>query len=169
LLKQDKSIDTNVRLDHIGIAVRTFETALRVYRSIGVKIGDRELVADQGVTVQMLSVGATRIELLEPTGDDSPVARFLKKRGEGLHHIALQVGSLSRTLDNLKERGIALIDEEPRRGAAGNLVAFINPASSNGVLIELVERAEPTSANQHSPQIQSEYKRSTRQQGDIDD
>jgi methylmalonyl-CoA epimerase len=129
----------SVRLDHIGIAVRSIETVAEVYRMIGIETGAREVVADQGVEIQMLPVGETHLELLQPIRDDSPLASFLEKRGEGLHHIALKVSDLKSVLSKLKADGIRLIDEEPRIGAGGHWIAFVHPHSTRGVLIELVE------------------------------
>jgi len=127
------------RLDHIGIAVRSIEAAAEVYRTIGIEPGAREIVINQGIEIQMLPVGEARLELLQPTRDDSPVASFLEKRGEGLHHIALKVSDLKSVLSKLKADKIHLIDEEPRIGAGGHLIAFIHPRSTGGVLIELME------------------------------
>ena len=127
------------RLDHIGIAVHDLDAATEVYRMVGVEPGQREIITDQGVEVQMLPVGDTRLELLQPRRDDSPIAVFLKKKGEGLHHIALKVENIKTVLSELKKRGIRLIDDEPRLGAAGHKIAFIHPKSTGGVLIELVD------------------------------
>ena len=136
---EDELPPTGVRLDHIGIAVRDIETALTTYCKIGIEKGERETVSDQDVEVQVLLAGEARIELIQPTGDDSPVARFLEKRGEGLHHIAFEVNDLRDTLERLKSEGIRLIDEIPRVGVGGSLIAFVNPRSAAGVLIELVQ------------------------------
>jgi len=130
---------TGVRLDHIGVAVRDIETALQVYSQMGMEIGGRETILEQGVEVQMLLAGEARIELLQPTSDDSPVARFLEKHGEGLHHIAFEVNDLEDILERLKGEGIRLIDEKPLVGVGGSLIAFVNPRSTAGVLIELVQ------------------------------
>jgi methylmalonyl-CoA/ethylmalonyl-CoA epimerase len=128
-----------VRLDHIGIAVRSIDTAVEVYRLTGFETGMREIVADQGVEVQILPAGEAHLELIQPIRDDSPVVSFLEKRGEGLHHIALKVNDINGVLNRLKARGIRLIDEEPRIGAGGHRIAFVHPRSTGGVLIELVE------------------------------
>ena len=128
-----------VHLDHIGIAVRSIDTAVEFYRMIGIEPGAREVITDQGVEVQMLPAGEARLELLQPIRDDSPISSFLTKRGEGLHHIALKVKDLKSVLSRLKSRGIRLIDEEPRFGAGGQRIAFVHPRSTGGVLIELVE------------------------------
>jgi methylmalonyl-CoA/ethylmalonyl-CoA epimerase len=101
------------------------------------------VVEDQGVRVAMLPAGEPRIELLEPTGEDSPVAKFLKKRGPGIHHLAVRVPDIRAALARLKDQGARLIDAEPRAGAGGCLVAFVHPQSAGGVLLELVEHAPP--------------------------
>src|SRR5437764_8082382 len=129
-----------MRLDHIGIATRALDDALKFWRdALGLEVIDTEEVSEQGVRVAMLPVGEPRIELLEPTGPDSPVAKFIEKRGQGIHHIAVRVDDIRATLQRLKEQGARLIDESPRTGAGGCLVAFIHPSSANGVLVELVE------------------------------
>ena len=132
----------NMKVEHIGIATPRLEEALRFWRdALGLEVKHTEVVEDQGVRVAMLPVGEPRIELLEPTGADSPVAKFLKKRGPGIHHVAVRVADIRATLSRLKDEGARLIDEEPRRGAGGCLVAFVHPKSSGGVLLELVEHA----------------------------
>ena len=136
-----------MKIDHIGIATRDIEESLRFWeRGLGLKVDHTETVEGQGVRVAMLPVGEPRVELLEPTGPDSPVARFLEKRGPGIHHVAVRVPDIRAALSRLKEEGARLIDEEPRRGAGGCLVAFVHPTSAGGVLLELVEHeagAEP--------------------------
>ncbi|MDX6528590.1 MAG: methylmalonyl-CoA/ethylmalonyl-CoA epimerase [Blastocatellia bacterium] len=107
--------------------------------ALGLEVSEPEEVADQKVRVAMLPIGESRIELLEGTSDDSPIARFLEKRGPGIHHIAVRVDDIRAALANLKEKGARLIDEEPRKGAGGCLVAFVHPSSTGGVLLELVE------------------------------
>lgn len=135
-------------ISHIGIAVADIEAASR---NFGLITGDKSPetceVADQQVKVAMFSRGdgghgsGDRIELVAPTSPDSPVARFLAKKGEGLHHICLYVDDIKKTLAELKKAGVKLIDESPRVGAEGNLIAFVHPSSMNGVLIELEEKA----------------------------
>ena len=127
------------KINHIGIAVKSIERAKSVFELLGVKVEGEEVVEDQKVRVAFIPVGESRIELLEPTSEDSPVAKFLEKRGEGIHHIAFQVDNISEALDKLKKEGIKLIDEKPRKGAHGTLIAFIHPKSTNGVLIELCQ------------------------------
>lgn len=134
-----------MKIEHIGIATPKIEDALAFWRdALGLAVVHTEEVEEQGVRVAMLPVGEPRIELLEPTHAGSPVAKFLEKRGAGVHHIAVRVGDIRASLARLKQRGARLIDEEPRVGAEGCLVAFIHPASAGGVLLELVERAPET-------------------------
>jgi methylmalonyl-CoA epimerase len=138
-------------LDHVGIAVGDVEQALRFYRDVlGLDVEPPEEVASQRVRVRFVGrrpgAAASRtdeapaLELLEATADDSPIARFVARRGPGLHHVALCVDDIRAALAHLKARGVRLIDEAPRPGAHGSLVAFIHPASANGVLVELTER-----------------------------
>ena len=129
-----------MKVDHIGIATRQIDEALALWRdSLGLEVDSTEEVTNQGVRVTMLSIGESHIELLEPLSENSPVGKFLDKRGPGIHHVAIRVGDIRTTLAELKEKGMRLIDETPRLGARGCLVAFIHPASTNGVLLELVE------------------------------
>ena len=108
---------------------------------LGLKVAETEEVPEQKVRVAMLPIGESRIELLEATCDDSPISRFLEKRGPGIHHIAVRVDDIRAALTHLKQKGARLIDEEPRRGAGGCLVAFVHPSSTGGVLLELVQTA----------------------------
>jgi methylmalonyl-CoA/ethylmalonyl-CoA epimerase len=129
-----------MRLDHIGIATRRIEEALELWQdTLGLQVDFTEEVKDQGVRVAMLPIGETHIELLEPLSHDSPVGKFLEKRGPGIHHVAVRVTDIRASLAKLKKNGTRLIDETPRQGARGCLVAFIHPASANGVLLELVQ------------------------------
>ena len=135
-----------MKIDHIGVATRSIDQAAAFYRdALGLEIAETETVPDQRVRVAMLPVGEARIELLEGISADSPIAKFLDKRGPGLHHVALRVGDIRATLARLKESGARLIDEEPRTGAGGCLVAFVHPSSTGGLLLELVQRLEPIS------------------------
>jgi methylmalonyl-CoA/ethylmalonyl-CoA epimerase len=129
------------KLDHIGIAVRSLDAA-RVYEALGLHIEHVETVASQGVKTAFLSVGDANLELLEPTGPDSTVAKFIEKRGEGIHHVCLRVDDLDAHLAKLKTAGFRLINEAPVPGAHGCRVAFLHPAAGNGVLIELSEKLE---------------------------
>ncbi len=129
-----------MKIDHIGIATRGIENAMTFYRdALGLDAIETEEVAEQKVRVAMLPIGESRIELLEATSADSPISRFLEKRGPGIHHIAVQVDDIRSALANLKRNGVRLIDDEPRKGAGGCLVAFVHPSSTGGVLLELVE------------------------------
>ena len=129
-----------MKIDHIGVATEGIEAAARFYRdALGLAVEEIEEVAQQKVRVAMLPVGESRIELLEPTAEDSPISKFLAKRGPGIHHIAVQVDDIGAALERLKQKGARLIDEHPRTGAGGCLVAFVHPSSAGGVLIELVQ------------------------------
>jgi methylmalonyl-CoA/ethylmalonyl-CoA epimerase len=131
-----------MKIDHLGIAVRSISDSLAFYReALGLELLASETVEDQGVTVALLPVGEARIELLEPISGETPVGRFIARRGEGLHHICYEVEDLASKIDDLRSRGVRLLDGYPRRGAEGKLVAFLHPASANGVLVELVEKA----------------------------
>lgn len=123
-------------LDHIGIAVRSLEAA-KIYEDLGLAVDHVETVATQGVRTAFLPVGDSRLELLEPTGPDSPVAKFIEKRGEGIHHICFRVANIEAELEKLKAKGYRLVDETPVPGAHGCRVAFLHPSAGNGVLIEL--------------------------------
>jgi methylmalonyl-CoA/ethylmalonyl-CoA epimerase len=129
-----------MKIEHIGIATRALDEALLFWReALGLELEATEVVAEQRVRVAMLPVGESYVELLEPTDADSPVAKFLEKRGPGLHHIAVRVEDIRVALENLKKQGMRLIDETPRTGAGGCLVAFVHPSSAQGVLLELVQ------------------------------
>ena len=129
-----------MKVDHIGIATHQIDDALGLWRdALGLKIDSTEEVAEQGVRVAMLAIGESHIELLEPLTQDSPVGKFLRKRGPGIHHVAVKVADIRAVLAQLKEKGTRLIDETPRIGAGGCLVAFVHPSSVNGVLLELVQ------------------------------
>lgn len=139
----------NMKIEHIGIATRSLDEALLFWRdALGLEVTHTEVVEEQGVRVAMLPVGEPRVELLEPTHDESPVAKFLAKRGAGIHHVAVRVADIRASLARLKEQGARLIDESPRVGAGGCLVAFVHPASAGGVLLELVEHTSSTSEAQ---------------------
>ncbi|MBD3289218.1 methylmalonyl-CoA epimerase [candidate division KSB1 bacterium] len=128
------------RIDHIGIAVRDLEQQVKLYSEVfGLKCEGTEEVPDQKVNVAMFPVGEVRIELLQPTTDDSPVAKFLEKNGEGVHHIAYLVEDLESNLKSIEEKEVRLIDREPRTGAGGHKIAFLHPKSTFGVLTELCE------------------------------
>jgi methylmalonyl-CoA epimerase len=134
---------TGRALDHVGIAVHSLDESLPVFESItGGKGHGRERVEQQGVEVVFLGSGEGRLELLAPTRDDSAVAKFLARRGPGMHHLCYRVGDVAAELDRYRAAGAQLIDETPRPGAAGHLVAFIHPKSTGGVLVELLQDAE---------------------------
>jgi len=129
-----------MKVDHIGIATPTIAEGLAIWRdALGLEPDSSEEVAEQGVRVCMLPVGDTHVELLEPLTAESAVGRFLAKRGPGIHHIAIEVRDIKASLAELKNKGTRLIDETPRVGARGCLVAFVHPSSTNGVLLELVQ------------------------------
>jgi len=128
-----------VKIDHIGVAVSSIDDAVKLYRDgLGLKIGEIETVEAERVKVAMIAVGESRIELLEPTGSEGAIAKYIEKRGEGIHHLALEVSDIQGMLKVLKEKGVPLIDTEPRIGAGGARVAFLHPKAAK-VLIELVE------------------------------
>ena len=130
-----------MKIDHIGIATHSIDEAAILWRkALGLEIAEPEEVAEQKVRVAMLGIGESRIELLEATSDDSPISTFLEKRGPGIHHIAVRVDDIRGALARLKQSGARLIDEEPRVGARGCLVAFVHPSSTGGVLLELVQQ-----------------------------
>jgi methylmalonyl-CoA epimerase len=131
-------------LDHIGIAVKDLAAALAFYRALGLEIEAPEEVASQRVRAHFVPVGEARLELLEATAPDSPIAKYVEKRGPGLHHITLRVDDIEAALAQLKAHGAKLIDERPRPGAEGSLVAFVHPASAHGVLVELKQAARPS-------------------------
>jgi methylmalonyl-CoA/ethylmalonyl-CoA epimerase len=126
-------------LDHIGIAVRSIDQARRLYEALGLAVVHEETIAHERVRTAMIPAGETRIELLEPTHPDSPVARFLAKRGEGLHHVALHVDDISAALNTLKAQGARLISEDILTGAGGHSYFFVHPASAGGVLLEICQ------------------------------
>jgi methylmalonyl-CoA epimerase len=130
-------------IDHLGIAVKSLAQAKKFYEQLGLKVMDEEVVDQEKVRLAMVPVGESRIELLEPTSDDSPIAKFLAKRGEGLHHVSLQVDDLAGTVERLKQNGVRLVSDEIKVGAGGHLYVFVHPSSAGGVLIELTqERAK---------------------------
>lgn len=129
------------KIDHLGIAVNSLQEGLAVWGDLlRLESAGTETVAEQGVRTAFLNVGDTRLELLEPTGPDTPVGRFLAKRGPGFHHVCFLVEDLEATLRQLQARGMRLVDEKPRRGAEGSTVAFLHPSSTGGVLVELKQK-----------------------------
>ena len=129
------------QIDHLGIAVQSLAEAKKFYETLGLEIMPEEVVEGEKVRVAMVPLGESRIELLEPTSPDSAIAKFLEKRGPGLHHVALQVTNLVERVEELKAAGTRLINEEVKMGAGGHMYVFVHPASTGGVLLELVEEA----------------------------
>jgi methylmalonyl-CoA/ethylmalonyl-CoA epimerase len=131
------------RVEHVALAVADLETAIRHYSAIwGVEVSHRERVEDQGVEEAMLPIGPTQLQLLAATRPDSTVSKFIERRGEGLHHIAYEVANLEAALAELKDKGVELIDEAPRPGGRGHMVAFVHPKSNHGLLVELIQASE---------------------------
>ena len=132
------------KVDHLGIAVKSIAEARKFYEQLGMKIIGEEVVEDERVRAAMVPVGDTRFELLEGTADDSPITKFIAKRGEGLHHVAVHVNDISATFEELKRRGVRLISDEIKIGAGGHLYIFVHPSATGGVLLELCQ--DPISA-----------------------
>ena len=131
------------RIDHIGVAVEDIDASLALYeQAYAMELVHREVVEEQGVEAVLLDVGENHVELLRPLGPDTPVGKFLAKRGPGLHHVAYQVTDIEATLAQLRDAGLRLIDETPRTGIRQSRVAFLHPASSGGVLTEIVQPAD---------------------------
>ena len=130
-----------LKMDHLGIAVNSIDETKRFWADVlGLKIEGSEIVEEQKVTTAFFPVGDIEVELLESTAPDGPIARYLEKKGEGIQHIAFRVENVKKALEELKEKGIKLIDEKPRKGAGGAKIAFLHPRSTHGVLVELCER-----------------------------
>ena len=127
------------KIDHLGIAVKSIAAARAFYEALGLKVTHEETVEHERVKTAMLPVGESRVELLEPTEEDSPVGRFLAKRGEGLHHVALQVEDIDAAMQRLKAQGARLISDDVQVGAGGHLYFFVHPSSAGGVLVEIVQ------------------------------
>jgi len=129
------------KVDHIGIAVSNLDDAIKLYKDVlGLELHGIEEVEEQKVKVAFLPVGDTEIELLESTSPEGPIARYIEAKGQGIQHIAFQVDNIETALEEMKSKGMRLIDEKPRYGAGGAKIAFLHPKSTNGVLIELCER-----------------------------
>ncbi len=126
-------------IDHLGIAVKSLASAKAIYEKLGMAVSPEEVVEDEQVRVVMVPVGESRFELLEPTSDDSVIAKFLAKRGEGLHHVSLRVPDLTAAVARLKQEGVRLVSEQIKVGAGGHRYVFVHPSSAGGVLLELVE------------------------------
>jgi methylmalonyl-CoA epimerase len=127
------------KIDHLGIAVKSLATAKGFYEKLGLSVSAEETVDGEQVRLVMVPVGESRLELLEPTSESSTIAKFLNKRGEGLHHVCLRVPDLASAVDRLKRDGVRLVSEEIKVGAGGHRYVFVHPVSSGGVLLELVE------------------------------
>lgn len=130
-----------LKVDHIGIAVKNLDETLKFYTDIlGLELGGTEVVEEQKVRVAFLPIGDTEVELLESTSDDGPIAKFIEKNGEGVQHIAFKVDNIEEAIAYMQEKGMKMIDEQPRYGAGGAKIAFVHPKSSNRVLVELSQR-----------------------------
>ena len=126
-------------IDHLGIAVKSLTAAKSIYETLGLGVSPEEIVEQEKVRLMMVPLGESRLELLEPTSDDSAVARFLAKRGEGLHHLCLRVPDLAAAVASLKHNGVRLVSDDIKVGAGGHRYVFVHPSSAGGVLLELVE------------------------------
>lgn len=129
------------RIDHIGVAVRSIAEASRLYEALGLSVGAPEALPRDGVTAAFVTVGTVRIELLEPSGTEGPIARYLARRGERIHHIALAVDDIAEALEHARGAGFTLVDDIPRAGAHDSRIVFLHPKDTHGVLIELVQTA----------------------------
>jgi methylmalonyl-CoA/ethylmalonyl-CoA epimerase len=134
--------DVYKRVNHIGIAVRNLDQTKQVFGALGLEVEGEEVIEEQKVKVAFIPIGESRIELLEATSPDSTVAKFIDKRGEGVHHIALEVENLEDLLGELKSKGIKLVDERPRMGAHNTMIAFLHPKSTGGILLELCQERD---------------------------
>jgi methylmalonyl-CoA epimerase len=130
------------QIDHLGIAVKSLEAAKSIYEKLGLTISPEETVEQEQVRVVMVPVGESRLELLEATSEDSTIAKFIAKRGEGLHHVCLKVPDLPAAVARLKKDGVRLVSDEIKTGAGGHRYVFVHPSSAGGVLLELVESGE---------------------------
>jgi len=128
-------------IDHIGVAVKSLAAAKGIYEKLGLKLAPEEMVEAEQVRVVMVQMGESRIELLEPTSPDSVIAKFIAKRGEGLHHVSVRVPNLEAAVERLKKDGVRLVSEQIKIGAGGHRYVFVHPSSAGGVLLELVESA----------------------------
>ena len=138
-------------IDHLGIAVKSLAAAKAIYEKLGLKVSPEELVEAEQVRLVMVPVGESRLELLEPTSEDSAIARFIAKRGEGLHHVSLRVPDLDAAVERLRKDGVRLVSDQIKRGAGGHRYVFVHPSSAGGVLLELVEEQRPRSGGRPRP------------------
>jgi methylmalonyl-CoA epimerase len=127
------------RIDHVGIAVKSIDEAVKLYTDLGLKVEGTEVVESQKVKVAFIPIGQSRIELLESTAPDGNIAKFIEAKGEGIHHLAVKVDNIEKALEELTAKGYALIDKVPRVGAGGHKIAFVHPKATKGVLLELTE------------------------------
>jgi methylmalonyl-CoA epimerase len=127
------------RIDHLGIAVKSLTVAKGIYEKLGLSVSPEETVEQEKVRLVMVPVGESRLELLEATSDDSTIAKFIAKRGEGLHHVCMRVPNLAVAVERLKQDGVRLVSDEIKIGAGGHPYVFVHPSSAGGVLLELVE------------------------------
>src|ERR1700759_2158981 len=132
-------MDTTFQIDHLGIAVKSLADAKSIYEKLGLTVSPEETVDQEQVRLVMVPVGESRLELLEATSDDSTIAKFIAKRGEGLHHICMRVPDLAAAVDRIKKDGVRLVSEDIKVGAGGHRYVFVHPSSTGGVLLELVE------------------------------
>jgi methylmalonyl-CoA/ethylmalonyl-CoA epimerase len=126
-------------ISHTGIAVKNLDEAVKAYQALGAEMGEIHEAPESGMRAAMISAGSDMLELIEPVGDGGVIGKFIERRGEGIHHLCIEVDDIKKTLADLSEKGVRLIDTEPRQGIEG-MVAFIHPKSMNGVLIELLEK-----------------------------
>ena len=136
------------RIAHVAVATDSIAETSKFYRRLGLRVDHQEVVSDQNVKVAVMRIGDSALEFIEPVEADSPISRFLARRGRGIHHVSLEVEDLAARLEELKTAGVCLIDEKPRVGAEGRLIAFVHPSSTGGVLIELTESGEGASGSQ---------------------
>lgn len=130
-----------MKVDHIGVAVKSLDETLKFYQDVlGLKLQDTEVVEEQKVKVAFLPIGDTEVELLESTEEDGPIAKYIAKKGEGMQHIAFRVENIEEAIEDMKSKGVRMIDEKPRYGAGGAKIAFCHPKSTHGVLVELCQR-----------------------------
>jgi methylmalonyl-CoA epimerase len=130
-----------IRIDHLGIAVKSLAAAKGIYEKLGLSVSPEEVVEQEKVRLVMVPVGESRLELLEATSDDSTIAKFIAKRGEGLHHVCMRIPDLAAAVEKLKRDGVRLVSEEIKVGAGGHRYVFVHPSSAGGVLLELVENS----------------------------
>jgi methylmalonyl-CoA epimerase len=133
------------QIDHLGIAVKSLSSAKAIYEKLGLSVSPEEIVEQENVRLVMVPVGESRLELLQATSDDSAIAKFIAKRGEGLHHVCMRVPDLASAVNKLKQDGVRLVSDEIKTGAGGHRYVFVHPSSAGGVLLELVEGGEETS------------------------